>query len=787
MGAEHIPTMPQNGGSGHIPTMPQDGGSGHVPTMPQGAGSGHVPTMPQGSDAGSGHMPTMPQGTGEGHEPTVPQGTGTGTGHTATVPQDFGYGAASNPKKQLLSYDIKYTGEKGTTYTVRASERIHVESGESEIYKAVDSGNNKFVARIPTKVRPFDKEKSRKRRHVIDFLKENSRNNANHLLPLSDEGTVQINGEEYFIEIYPYCEGGDLGNKSGRLSYDFLKNKVIPDINEALHVIHENGFIHRDLKPDNLYEYKNGVVIGDFGIMTEVMDAAHNLDLNRVGSLGYYAPELNAGSFDKQSDYYSFGQTIFTLYTGHLMYQEEIDLHAYESPDIQRNAIFQRALNDDFSLEDIKEDELRTLISGLLQNAYKSRFGYNEVRRWVNGEAESLKHSLRLDDYGDDYKVALTIDSKDLWNDSALTDFIPGHEKSILDYFYELEFTHFFRSTTGRNSEAEAIEEIRRRYGNISGRGQKEDALALAELSLVFSHGKKLYCDGELIDSFHAFSKKLEGSPRLSSPEWDILSHDLLSKWFDAKEGKAKDRDAEDRRKSIFNICLLANGHGTAKAAWYYAYFLLTPDEKNRELYGYKKIGDYFASLMDVSQPKKFYDSDPTLDNKIWGKLVYDGYFEQVKAIIEEFENFNLYNAYQLFFQFLDTQDDDGLKENRETFRKYYYTCGPNGGFSYWQKNIDIYTANGSDALSLINKIRSVKLSPDMPIADQVKAVSELKQLKTEFDQYFNNNYMLSLAGFLKKPTANKNYIYSRNVSGYFSFLFMSQPAPIGFKKLMGM
>ena len=781
MGAEHIPTMPQDASAGHVPTMPQDASAGHVPTMPQDASAGHVPTMPQ--DESTGHVATMLQDASAGHVPTIPQNES--TGHTATVPQDSFSGSASISGKHILSHDITFTGEEGRTYTIRASEKIDVKSGESEIYKAVDSENNKFVARILIMVRPSDKEKSRKRKHVIDFLKENSRNKENHLLPLSDEGKVTVNGEEYFIELYPYCEGGDLGNRSGRLTYDFLKEKVVPNINEALHVIHENGFIHRDVKPDNLYEYNDGVVLGDFGIMTEEMDAAHNLDINKLGSLGYYAPELNAGSYDRQSDYYSFGQTIFTLYAGHLMYQDEIDMHAYESPAIQRNAIFQRALNDDFSLEDINEDDLRTLISGLLQNAYKSRFGYNEVKRWVNGEAESLKHSLKLDDYGNDYKVALNLAGKEFWNDESVLEFFAGNENYILDYLYEQEFSHFFKSTAGRNAEADEIETVRKSHHNAQNK-KNDDVLALAELSLIFSHGQMLYCDGKLFDSFSSFSEKLKGSPRFGSPEWIVLSNGILTKWFDEKKGMKSDDDTA-LRINIENISSLAKSESLKSVSWYYAYFLLTPNAEDRNLYGYDKLGDYLASLMDTSNPRSFYEKDPTLDPMVWGKLCYDGYIEHVRKIINEFERNNIYNAYQLYFQFLDTQDDDGLIENRAAFRKYYYNCGPDGGICYWQKNIDMYVAEGQDANLLIQKIKDIKLSPSMTVDEQTKAVNELKQLKTEFDQYFNDNYLLALSGFLKSPSSNNNYIYSKNAEGYFSFLFMSQTAPMGFKKYMGM
>lgn len=769
MGEEYIKGTKD---SNHVPTEYQDKEASHVPTEYQSPDASHVPTEYQDSDAS--HIPTEYQGSLDAE-------------HVPTMYQDAGSEAAKYAGNRILSHDIEFTGNNQKKYIIEASEKIHVASGESEIYKALDSYGNRYVARLLTTVRPFDKERSRKRKHVIDFLKENSTDKNNHLLPLIDEGKIDGNGGEYFIEIYPYCIDGDLSNKCGRLNYEFIKDTVIPDINEALHAIHEKGFIHRDVKPDNLYLYGGSVVLGDFGIMTEQMDAAHNLDLDKIGSLGYYAPELNGGSYAIESDYYSFGQTIFTLYTGHLMYQEDIDRHAYDSHAVQRNAVFQRALKDDFSLEDIKEDELRTLISGLLQSSLNMRFGYDEVERWVDGDSETLKHSLMLDDYGDDYMSPLIINRKTIWNDTDLYNYIPGHEEIILKYLYESDFTHFFRASAGRNEEAEEVEKIRRIYSGRNRRTERDNILALADLSLFLSKGRKLYCDGKLFDSFQSFSRELEGKPDYDCPVWYILKADVLSKWYGKREGAKEDKDSEDRRKSIYNISVLAGDDNTRSIAWYYAYFLLTPEKENRKVHDFEKAGDYIASIMDIKNPGKFYYNDPTLDAEVLGKFCFDGYINHIQGIIQSFSAGNMSEAYQLFFEFLDKCSDDGLAENKNIFRKFYCVCGPNGGLYYWKQNIDSYIAEGIDAAGIIEKIKAVKLDPASSIEDQAYICGEIERIRTEFNQYFNDNYLLSLSGFKKVPSINNNYIYTDDVNGYFSFVFMGHPAPLGYKRLLGM
>ncbi len=56
-----------------------------------------------------------------------------------------------------------------------------------------------------------------------------------------------------------------------------LIRKIIPNINEGLHAIHEAGIIHKDLKPSNIMLNSDGetVSIIDFGISSIVADGEH--------------------------------------------------------------------------------------------------------------------------------------------------------------------------------------------------------------------------------------------------------------------------------------------------------------------------------------------------------------------------------------------------------------------------------------------------------------------------------------------------------------------------------
>ena len=106
---------------------------------------------------------------------------------------------------------------------------------------------------------------------------------------------------------------------AGALAPDIALS-IADQLLDAVTCAHNRGIIHRDIKPDNIFLNRDGVVkLADFGI-AHVDDghATHaTMDGTVLGAPGYMSPEQAIGApVDARSDLFSIGVVVYEMLTG---------------------------------------------------------------------------------------------------------------------------------------------------------------------------------------------------------------------------------------------------------------------------------------------------------------------------------------------------------------------------------------------------------------------------------------------------------------------------------------
>ena len=144
-----------------------------------------------------------------------------------------------------------------------------------------------------------------------------------HLVPLIDSG--EAGGLRYYVSAY--VSGGSLRDRLQRERRlpvaDALR--VASEIGAALGYVHRAGFIHRDVKPENILFAEGMALLADFGVArassrdgTDGSGVAVTTAGLAVGTPEYMSPEQASGEsdLDARSDVYSLACVVFEMLAG---------------------------------------------------------------------------------------------------------------------------------------------------------------------------------------------------------------------------------------------------------------------------------------------------------------------------------------------------------------------------------------------------------------------------------------------------------------------------------------
>ncbi|MCO1659605.1 protein kinase domain-containing protein [Pseudonocardia humida] len=176
--------------------------------------------------------------------------------------------------------------------------------GMGEVYLAHDSRHERDVAlKLLPEILANDPEytnRFRRESRVAARLREP------HVIPIHDFG--EIDGRLY-IDMR-LVDGTDLGKLLQDGPMDAARAvTLIGQVADALDAAHDDGLVHRDVKPSNILLTRNDFVyVVDFGIARSIGTAGTSLTMTgaAVGTLDYMAPErFTMSGIDRRTDVYS--------------------------------------------------------------------------------------------------------------------------------------------------------------------------------------------------------------------------------------------------------------------------------------------------------------------------------------------------------------------------------------------------------------------------------------------------------------------------------------------------
>jgi len=350
--------------------IPPSQGTGTMVPPQQGTGTAVPPSAGTGTA-----VPPSQQGTGT----AVPPSAGTGTAVPPGAPA-----ATAGGTDMIPEYDEYVI--KGIRYRVcreQTARTLAKKSGEAKIF-VVENGGRRFVIKLYIP--------GHSPNHAI--LDEVQKAKGGFLINLYDHGRwddPHHPGLTLDYEVMAYAPFGSLADVKLRGDEKRFR-EVAWRMAFCIKQCHDHHILHRDIKPENFLFTDSGhtqFVITDFGIARSITGRGP-VKVDTAKSSYFVSPEGSMSSkdrttyVDRPTDYYSMGMTLLALWIG-------LDNFYALFPYDQLEELDRLKLNNKV-ISEIGDDMLglsaysRSLLERLLEAGDQNRAGFDEIKRWYEGE-----------------------------------------------------------------------------------------------------------------------------------------------------------------------------------------------------------------------------------------------------------------------------------------------------------------------------------------------------------------------------------------------------------------
>ena len=207
----------------------------------------------------------------------------------------------------------------------RIEERI-ARGGMATVYSATDLRLDRYVA-----IKVMHASLAEDSAFVSRFVREAkaaARLTDPHVVAVYDQG--EDHGLIYLVmEYVPGRTVRDVLREYGRLSPEQALT-ILDPVLQALEAAHNAGFVHRDVKPENVLLTDDGrVKVADFGLARAITAGTATAATQGllIGTVAYLSPEqVQRGIADARSDVYGAGILLYEMITGSVPFAGETPL-----------------------------------------------------------------------------------------------------------------------------------------------------------------------------------------------------------------------------------------------------------------------------------------------------------------------------------------------------------------------------------------------------------------------------------------------------------------------------
>ena len=500
--------------------------------------------------------------------------------------------------------------------------KMDIVTGEADLYITEYEGTQ-YVAKVYRRKVAIKPEISRKLMNI----------KSKYVASIYETGEI----DGYPIEIIPYYKNGSLQGR--KYTFEQLKNDIIPSLNEGLKVLHDNGILHKDLKPSNIMVCDNqkDVAIIDFGISSAREDN-NTIIVTKTGMTPEYsAPETFRNLFLEESDYYSLGITLYELFCGYTPYNN-----------MEQEAIEQYISVQRIPFPDDMPVELQNLIAActyydITNRKNKTnpnrRWTYEEVKKWCAGikqviPGEGIGNSKTGDMNPYKFMGETYVEVSELTKALALN-WNEGKKQLFRGILSE-----FFKSCNPEIAGfcIDAEEEATR----VNGR---DDIIFWKLLYKLNPNTTDFYWKGHVYQGLPALGREIleklwKNDTGNDAYYYEVLNEKILSKYVEMKAGKNKTlleavKGLEDGHK------LADNQRAKQKNLYLMAYMLSGQKLMHFDGMEFRTVGefaDYMKELLDDSYEKfesachNLIDYDDNLDVQFESWLLALGKKKELKA-----------------------------------------------------------------------------------------------------------------------------------------------------------